>query len=184
MLVAVAPRAGEGGLGVIKEDVRRQHGDRFDLRDWCIVRVHVSTDELAGGFRFGKEVATAVVVVYGGRGADGFAGALMIGVVHVAACDRGAVREGVTRRIQRELATNAQGTIVWRWEGKAFGDTAPNQDADGDAQTTVVNLCYPGQYADAETGLFYNWNRYYEPKTGRYITSEPIGIAGGLNSFT
>lgn len=81
------------------------------------------------------------------------------------------------------LATNASGTIVWRWEGKAFGDTAPNEDPDADAQTTVINLRYPGQYADTETGIFYNWNRYYEPKTGRYLTSDPIGLAGGLNSF-
>ena len=81
------------------------------------------------------------------------------------------------------LATNAQGTIVWRWEGKAFGDTAPNEDPDLDTIKTTINLRYPGQYADAETGLFYNWNRYYEPKTGRYLTSDPIGLAGGLNSY-
>ncbi|MDD3020688.1 MAG: hypothetical protein PHX61_06875 [Alphaproteobacteria bacterium] len=47
----------------------------------------------------------------------------------------------------------------------------------------TVNLWMAGQYYDAESGLFYNWNRYYNPVIGRYISSDPIGIAGGLNTF-
>jgi len=42
---------------------------------------------------------------------------------------------------------------------------------------------YPGQYHDPETGLHYNYFRYYNPQTGRYITPDPIGLEGGINLF-
>ena len=41
----------------------------------------------------------------------------------------------------------------------------------------------PGQYADVETGLHYNLNRFYDPQIGRYITRDPIGINGGANQY-
>ena len=77
------------------------------------------------------------------------------------------------------LATDPSGKVIWRYEGNAFGDTPPNEDPDGDGVRTVINLRFAGQYWDAETGLHYNWNRYYDPRLGRYITSDPIGLAGG-----
>ncbi len=70
----------------------------------------------------------------------------------------------------------AQNT-VWQGEHDAFGQTYPTTE-------TIDNpLHFPGQYFDAETGLHYNWHRYYNPATGRYISSDPIGLAGGLNTF-
>ena len=42
---------------------------------------------------------------------------------------------------------------------------------------------YPGQYYDPETELHYNYFRYYNPQTGRYITPDPIGLEGGINLF-
>jgi len=74
------------------------------------------------------------------------------------------------------FATNSGGTQVWAWAGDAFGVGTPSGSA-------TINIRMPGQYVDSESGLFYNWNRYYNPAIGRYISSDPIGIDGGLNTF-
>ena len=44
-------------------------------------------------------------------------------------------------------------------------------------------IVYAGQYYDAETGLHYNYHRYYDPKLGRYLRADPIGLAGGINPY-
>jgi RHS repeat-associated protein len=80
-------------------------------------------------------------------------------------------------------ARDANGTVLWRWEADAFGATPPNEDPDGDQQKVTINLRFPGQYFDAESGLHYNWHRYYDPTIGRYMSSDPIGLTGGLNLF-
>ena len=45
------------------------------------------------------------------------------------------------------------------------------------------NLRFPGQYYDQETGYHHNYHRYYDPRTGRYITADPIGLEGGVNLY-
>jgi len=82
------------------------------------------------------------------------------------------------------VATDAGGVIVWRWDSDAFGAEVADRDPDGDGQEVRVALRFPGQYYDEETGLHYNYFRYYDPEAGRYITSDPIGIAGGLNTYS
>lgn len=72
--------------------------------------------------------------------------------------------------------TNAGGSTVWTWDSGAFGKEAPTG-------TATVNLRFPGQYYDSESTLHYNWNRYYNPETGRFISSDPLGIGGGLATY-
>ncbi len=95
---------------------------------------------------------------------------------------------------------------VWQWAYSGFGDNAPTgilkpttnassafvstPAAAGSGTTTAVmlatsapgqvnNMRFPGQYADSETGLFYNYFRTYQPNQGRYTQNDPIGLAGG-----
>jgi RHS repeat-associated protein len=81
------------------------------------------------------------------------------------------------------VITKQDQTIVWRWDSaEAFGATAPDQNPNS-LGTFSFNQRFPGQVFDAETGLFQNWNREYNARQGRYIESDPIGLAGGINSF-
>ena len=79
--------------------------------------------------------------------------------------------------------TDAAQRVVWRWESDGFGSSLAQTDPDGDGTAITVNLRFPGQYYDAESALHYNWNRDYDPTIGRYIQADPIGLAGGLNTY-
>ena len=85
----------------------------------------------------------------------------------------------------RVVIDAASNTSVWTWDltGEAFGATPPNQDPDGDGTAFTLNMRFPGQRFDAATGLNYNYFRDYEPNSGRYVQSDPIGLAGGVNTF-
>lgn len=78
-------------------------------------------------------------------------------------------------------ARNQGGRLVWKWESDAFGSTLPSEDPDGDGIKTTVHLRFAGQYFDAESALHYNAARYYDPKLGRYLSADPIGVLGGSN---
>ncbi|MDQ0045590.1 RHS repeat-associated protein [Variovorax boronicumulans] len=92
--------------------------------------------------------------------------------------------------------TNASGQAVWQWSYSAFGEdkptlaknrfanleTTPNPGTTGISEVKF-NLRYPGQYADEESGLFYNYFRSYDARTGRYSQPDPIGLDGGWSRF-
>ncbi|MBE3468892.1 RHS repeat protein, partial [Enterobacter cloacae complex sp. P15RS] len=71
------------------------------------------------------------------------------------------------------------GRVAWQAEYDEWGDVLREDNPDGLEQL----LRLPGQQYDAETGLCYNRHRYYDPAQGRYITQDPIGLAGGWNPY-
>ena len=79
------------------------------------------------------------------------------------------------------IITDKIGKKLWSWDHLAFGDNPPNQNPSG--LVFAYNLRFPGQYADAESGLSYNYFRDYNPTTGRYIELDLIGLAGGINTY-
>lgn len=69
------------------------------------------------------------------------------------------------------------GQLAWRMHLDLYGTAT----IEGEAQ-----LCpwrWPGQFADAETGLYYNGYRYYDPERGEYISPDALGLTAGLNQW-
>jgi len=73
--------------------------------------------------------------------------------------------------------TNTTQQTVWAADYQPFGQAT--------LTTALISnpLRFPGQYYDEETGLHYNYFRDYDPGTGRYMQSDPIGLGGGLNTY-
>ncbi len=79
--------------------------------------------------------------------------------------------------------TDVSGAKVWNATHDPFGKATVSEDVDGDGETVSMNARFPGQYHDEETNLHYNYFRTYDPNIGRYITSDPIGLLGGINTY-
>jgi len=74
--------------------------------------------------------------------------------------------------------SNTRGEVVWRAEYFAFGLAVVD-----DESSVLLNLRFPGQYSDNETGTYYNYFRDYDPEVGRYLTSDPLGLIAGFNTY-
>ncbi|WP_018414754.1 RHS repeat domain-containing protein [Teredinibacter turnerae] len=72
---------------------------------------------------------------------------------------------------------NKNGNVVWGARHELYGKARTSGGG------FEFNIRFPGQYFDAESGLHYNYYRYYDPSLGRYIQSDPIGLNGGLNTY-
>ncbi|UXH78158.1 RHS repeat-associated core domain-containing protein [Roseateles amylovorans] len=80
------------------------------------------------------------------------------------------------------LLIDMAGAQRWRWLSEPFG-TTPAEAIPSSIETLAVNLRFPGQYFDKESGLNYNYFRDYDATTGRYVQSDPIGLDGGINTY-
>ncbi|MEU9988505.1 putative T7SS-secreted protein [Streptomyces sp. NPDC048045] len=76
----------------------------------------------------------------------------------------------------QELITG-DGEIAWRARSTLWGATTWKFDA-----ITYTPLRFPGQYFDPESGLHYNFHRYYDPEISRYLTADPLGLLASPNS--
>ncbi len=85
----------------------------------------------------------------------------------------------------RVVIDAAQNTAIWVWDikGEVFGNSPPNEDPDGNAIQFKLDMRFPGQLYDAASGLNQNWYRDYDPATGRYVESDPIGLNGGISTY-
>ncbi|WDM69615.1 DUF6531 domain-containing protein [Xanthomonas cucurbitae] len=85
----------------------------------------------------------------------------------------------------RVVVDAARDVAVWSWslKGEAFGNTAPNQDPDGDGTAMVFDMRFSGQRFDAASGFNQNYFRDYDAATGRYGQSDPIGLRAGVGTY-
>lgn len=85
----------------------------------------------------------------------------------------------------RAIIDPTREVALWRWDEmkEGFGDHAPEVDPDGDGTNLVFDLRFSGQRYDQASGLHYNYQRDFEPATGRYTQSDPLGLSGGLSTY-
>jgi RHS repeat-associated protein len=141
------------------------------------------------GERTGKETATGVALHhYDARGRliaeTDAAGRTLVEYVYLEDQPLAMIRPGEAvyyyhndRLGTPQALTDESGAVAWKAAYAPFGRARV-------LVHEVENpLRLPGQYFDEETGWHYNYFRYYDPETGRYVTPDPIGLAGGINPY-
>jgi RHS repeat-associated protein len=84
----------------------------------------------------------------------------------------------------RKVLDPPGGAVIWLWDSKeAYGYQSPNEDPGSTGLLFHLNARMPGQELDAETGFFHNGFRDYDPASGRYVESDPLGLAAGWNTY-
>jgi RHS repeat-associated protein len=83
----------------------------------------------------------------------------------------------------RVITRASDNKMVWRWDqADPFGLTPASENPQA-LGVFASNARFPGQVYDKESNLHYNWHRDFDPQLGRYVQSDPIGLAGGINTF-
>lgn len=83
--------------------------------------------------------------------------------------------------VPREVIRPSDNAVMWTWYPSPFGIEDPNENPQSEG-TFVYDLRFPGQIAGSWGQLVSNGHRDYDPSIGRYVESDPIGLAGGRRS--
>lgn len=145
----------------------------------------------SGSTVYAYDEAGKVLGEYTGDGAVAqetvFLGDLPVVIIKPAAGTSGALVHYVYAdhlNTARVITSAATGETVWRWDNvDPFGAEQPNENPAAQGNF-VYNARFPGQLFDKETNTHYNYYRDYDPQTGRYIQSDPIGLGGGVNTYS
>jgi RHS repeat-associated protein len=165
------------------------YGDNNRLKQTSILGSAVATYTYNGrGERVKKEGLTTTYYHYDQAGKliaeTDVTGATLVEYIYIDGQPTAIVNSGVVNFIHNDhLGTpqqisDAAQSIVWQADYNPFGEAT--------VTTGLItnNLRFPGQYYDAETNLHYNMRRYYDPAIGRFITSDPIGLGAGFNTYS
>jgi RHS repeat-associated protein len=81
------------------------------------------------------------------------------------------------------VVVSSSNQIRWRWISDPWGQLPPETNPQN-LGVFALNMRLPGQVYDIESNLHYNYFRDYSPETGRYVQSDPIGLRGGINTYS
>lgn len=164
------------------ERVARREGQQWDFYDYVEGRLQVQATTAHEGMRlWWHEGEIPVAVIERMPGQKGWlfdkAGTLSIDWLHV------------DHRGLPMMRSDMEGRIVWQQQYGPFGEPVAAagpvafRDASGRMFGVDPMLRFPGQWADAATGLYYNMRRDYDPRLGRYVSPDPLGLSAGPNPY-